>query len=142
MRLRVVAVGKLKDPALQGLCDRYLRRLRPLFAAEVIEVRNLKALRQTWKRTPGVHVVLDERGEPLCTREFATWIGDLCDRSCKQLSFYIGAAEGFAATDRKAADRLLALSRLTFPHRIARLMLIEQLYRAATILAGHPYHND
>lgn len=142
MRLRVVAVGKLKDAALQGLCDRYLRRLRPLFATEVIEVRNLDALRQSWKRTPGVHVVLDERGDPMSTRELAAWIGQQRDRSCRLISLYIGAADGFDAADRAAADRLLALSRLTFPHRIARLMLIEQLYRAATILSGHPYHND
>ncbi len=142
MRLRVVAVGKLKDAALQGLCDRYLRRLRPLFATEVIEVRSLDALRQSWKRTPGVHVVLDERGDPMSTRELATWIGQQRDLGSPKISLYIGAAEGFDTADRAAADRLLALSRLTFPHRIARLMLIEQLYRAATILAGHPYHND
>jgi len=142
MQLRVVAIGKLKDTGLTGLCDRYLRRLRPLMRAEVIEVRSLDALRETWRRTPGVHAILDERGEQLTTREFAGWIGEQRDDGGRQLSLYIGAAEGFTPADRSAADRLLALSRLTMPHRLARLMLIEQLYRAATILAGHPYHND
>lgn len=142
MRVRVVVVGKLKDAALEGLCDRYIRRLRPLMPVEVAEVRSLDALRESWKKTAGIHIVLDERGEQPTTREFAAWIGAERERGCRQMSFYIGAAEGFSAEDRRSADRLLALSRLTMPHRLARLMLTEQLYRAATVLAGHPYHND
>ncbi|MEZ4382330.1 MAG: 23S rRNA (pseudouridine(1915)-N(3))-methyltransferase RlmH [Nannocystaceae bacterium] len=142
MRLRVVAVGKLKDAALEGLCERYVRRLRPFHRTEVVEVRNLAALRDAWSRTPGPHVLLDERGEQLTSRDLAALVGDARDLGRPQLSLYIGAAEGFTPQDRAGADRLLALSRLTLPHRLARLLLLEQLYRAATILAGHPYHND
>jgi 23S rRNA (pseudouridine1915-N3)-methyltransferase len=142
MRLRVVAVGKLKDAALEGLCDRYVRRLRPFHRTEVVEARNLAALREVWSRAPGPHVLLDERGEQLSSRELAAVLGDAQGRGRQQLSLYIGAAEGFSDADRQAADRLVALSRLTLPHRLARLLLLEQLYRAATILAGHPYHND
>ncbi len=142
MRVRVVVIGKLKDAALEGLCDRYLKRLRPLMPVDVIELRSLSALREAWGKTPGIHVVLDERGDQPTTREFAAWIGSKRETGCRQLSFYIGAAEGFSPEDRRAADRLLALSSLTMPHRLARLMLTEQLYRAATVLAGHPYHND
>lgn len=142
MRLRVVAVGKLKDAALEGLCDRYVRRLRPFMATEVIEVRDLAALREAWRRQPGPHVVLDERGDEPTTREFAAWLGDAQARGGRLMSFYIGDAMGFDDADRGAADRLLALSRLTLPHRLARLLLLEQLYRAATLLAGHPYHHD
>ena len=142
MRLRVVAVGKLKDAALEGLCDRYIRRLRPFHRTEVIEARSHAALREAWSRAPGPHVLLDERGEQLSSRDFAAVLGDAQGRGHAQVSLYSGAAEGFSDADRQAADRLLALSRLTLPHRLARLMLLEQLYRAATILAGHPYHND
>ena len=57
------------------------------------------------------------------------------------MALYIGDSEGFSATDRTSADKLLALSRLTLPHRLVRLVLLEQLYRAATLLSGHPYHH-
>ncbi|HEY8378390.1 MAG TPA: 23S rRNA (pseudouridine(1915)-N(3))-methyltransferase RlmH, partial [Nannocystis sp.] len=88
----------------------------------------------------GSRVLLDERGEQIDTRELARWI-DRWRRDARDVALYIGDADGFTATDRTQADRLLALSRLTLPHRLVRLILLEQLYRAGTLLAGHPYHH-
>ncbi len=146
MRLAVVAAGKLRDAGLQSLCDEYVRRIQPFAPLEHVEVRDAAGLRTRWGRGSGggqsLRVLLDERGEQLDSRGLARWLESWRAAGARQVSFYIGDADGFAPEDRAAADRLLALSRLTLPHRLARLILLEQLYRAATLLAGHPYHHD
>jgi 23S rRNA (pseudouridine1915-N3)-methyltransferase len=144
MRLALVAAGKLKDAGLQSLCAEYLRRIQPFAPLEVVEVRDAAALRAHWGKhaAPTMRVLLDERGEQLDTRGLAGWISQWRAEGARAVNFYIGDADGFSAADRAGADRLLALSRLTLPHRLARLILLEQLYRAASLLAGHPYHHE
>ena len=145
MRLAVVAAGKLRDAGLQSLCDEYTRRIQPFAPLEVVELRDAAGLRARWARASGpqvVRVLLDERGEQLDSRGLASWIASWRADGARQVHVYIGDADGFSPADRASADRLLALSRLTLPHRLARLILLEQLYRAATLLAGHPYHHD
>jgi 23S rRNA (pseudouridine1915-N3)-methyltransferase len=142
VRLRVFAVGKLKDPALEQLCDRYVRRSRCLLPIEREPCRDLGSLRAKLQTCKGPQVVLDERGEQLGSIELSRWLQLLRDSGTKDISFAIGGAEGFAQSDRDGATRILALSRLTLPHRLAQVILCEQLYRAGTILFGHPYHND
>ena len=145
MRVAVVAAGKLRDAGLQALCDDYSRRIQPFAPLEVVEVRDAAGLRTRWSdrtRGLGTRVLLDERGEQLGSRELSRWIETWRASGVRQVSFYLGDADGFSDSDRSSADRLLALSRLTLPHRLARLILLEQLDRAATLLAGHPYHHD
>jgi 23S rRNA (pseudouridine1915-N3)-methyltransferase len=141
MRLTLIAVGKLKDPGLTALCEGYQRRLRPYMPLEQHECRDRDALRERRRRGVGLHIYLDERGDTPSTLELAAWLRAWQAEGIRDLSFYIGDADGFDDDDRGAADRLLALSRLTLPHRLARLLLLEQLYRVATHLAGHPYHH-
>lgn len=141
MKISVVAAGKLKDTALVALCADYLRRVQPFVTVEVLEVRDLAAIRAHWTRHEGARVLLDERGEQIATRELAQFI-DRWRRDARDVALYIGDADGFTVTDRTQADRLLALSRLTLPHRLVRLILLEQLYRAGSLLAGHPYHHS
>lgn len=140
MKLTVVAAGRLKDAALVALCADYLRRAQPFFTIEVVEVRDITAIRAHWTRHDGPRILLDERGEQIDTRELATWV-DRWRRDARDVALYIGDSDGFSATDRTSADKLLALSKLTLPHRLVRLVLLEQLYRAGTLLAGHPYHH-
>lgn len=139
MRLRILAVGKLKDRGLETLVADYQKRSRNFLPIEVLEFRDLEGLRaklsERW-------VACDERGRQDSTVELAAYLGELRDRGVRQLDFAIGDAHGFTDADRGAADRVLGLSRLTFPHRIARLILAEQLYRVGTVLAGHPYHHE
>lgn len=145
MRLAVVAAGKLRDAGLQALCDDYGKRIQPFSPLEVVEVRDAAGLRTRWTRAAGpavVRVLLDERGEQLDTRGLARWLETWRADGARQVGFYIGDADGFTPDDRTGADRLLALSRLTLPHRLARLIVLEQLYRATTLLAGHPYHHE
>lgn len=143
MRLAVLAAGKLRDAGLTALCDEYLRRSRPYATVDLIECRDLPALRAHWARSDGpvVSVLLDERGEQATSREFADRLAGWRDRGLK-IRLSIGDADGFNDADRAAADHLLGLSRMTLPHRLVRVLVLEQLYRALTLIAGHPYHRD
>ncbi len=141
MKLTVFAVGRLKNPGLQSLVDTYVRRLQATMPTIIIEPRSLDRLREAAERTGGPRVVLDERGDLTSTQAFANWLGELRDRGTKNCSFLVGDANGFLEADRNRADRILALSPMTLPHRLARVVLLEQLYRAASILHGHPYHH-
>lgn len=142
MQLRILCVGKLKQAGLEALVDDYARRARSLLPIELCAVRDLAALRERVQPAKsGPHVVLDERGEQVTTETLAAWLAAWRDRGVRQVDFLIGDAHGFEDDDRRRADRVLALSRLTLPHRLAQVLLVEQLYRAGTILAGHPYHH-
>ena len=138
MRLRVIAVGKLKDRGLEAIVADYVKRCRPLMPLDVVEVKSHSALRTRAGDRP---VVLDERGVTPTSTELARWLSQWRDAGVRELDFLIGDAHGFSDADRGGARRLLALSRLTLPHRLARVVLVEQLYRACTIVAGHPYHH-
>ncbi len=141
MRLRVLAVGKLKDAHLTALCDEYVKRSRTMCPIERIACRSAKEQRQRAGESQAPIVLLDERGTQPTTVELARWIGDWRDRGRARVDFLIGDADGYDDDDRARADRVLGLSRLTLPHRLAQLLLCEQLYRAGTVLAGHPYHH-
>ena len=143
MQLRILCVGKLKQPGLEALVDDYRKRSQSLLPSELLALRDMAQLRERMQPSKsGPRVVVDERGEQVTTAVLATWLADWRDRGVRSVDFSIGDAHGFSDADRQAADRVLALSRLTLPHRLAQVLLVEQLYRAGTILAGHPYHHE
>lgn len=143
MRLAVVAAGKLRDAGLQALCAEYARRIQPYCPLDLVECRDIAGVRAQWARGDGpvVSVLLDERGEQPSTRELADRVAAWRARGAR-VRLSIGDADGFTDVDRAGADHLLALSRLTLPHRLVRVLVLEQLYRVVTLLAGHPYHRD
>lgn len=138
MQLRILAVGKLKQPGLEALVDDYQKRSRTLLPIELMHLRDLDDLRA---RAGSPRVVLDERGEQVDSNALAAFIAKRREAGVRRIDWLIGDAHGFSDADRASADWVLGLSRLTLPHRIAQVMLVEQLYRAGTILAGHPYHH-
>jgi 23S rRNA (pseudouridine1915-N3)-methyltransferase len=91
-------------------------------------------------RAPAKLILLDARGRTLSSEQLAAWIGRERDAGIQHLHFAIGPADGWSKDSRDRADLLLSFGPMTFPHELARVMLAEQLYRAFTILAGHPYH--
>lgn len=91
---------------------------------------------------PARTVLLDERGEAMGSAAFADVLGSWRDSGVREARFMIGAADGFDDAEREAADLLLSFGRATWPHLLARAMLAEQLYRATSILARHPYHRE
>jgi len=139
MEFRILAVGKLKPTALADFEANFCKRMRRSFPLEVVSMKDTAALLARAQRP---YVVLDERGTQVGSKELADWVGRWQSAGVRRVDFLIGDAHGFDEAHRVDADRVLALSRLTLPHRLARLLLVEQLYRVSTILTGHPYHHD
>lgn len=137
MLLHVVARGKIGRSPEADLVARYEKRLTwPFKATELPETGGRVAEPQAPFRT----VLLDERGKQLSSEDFAELLGGWRDEGVREARFVLGAADGHSAAERAEADLLLAFSKATWPHLLARAMLLEQLYRATAILAGHPYH--
>jgi 23S rRNA (pseudouridine1915-N3)-methyltransferase len=141
VRLRILAIGKSKDPALASLCQTYIQRSQRYLPLELAFCRDATAQWARARDDAGPNVLLDERGAQVTTQELAGWFSGWRDQGVRGVDLLIGDAHGFSDADRQAADRVLALSRLTLPHRLVPLVLCEQLYRVGTVLAGHPYHH-
>lgn len=137
MRLHVIARGKIGRSPEAELVARYEKRIAwPLRLTELPESGGTVPEPQTPCRT----VLLDEKGRQLSSEEFAALLGRWRDDGIREARFVLGAADGHSAAEREKADLLLAFGPATWPHLLARAMLMEQLFRATSILAGHPYH--
>ncbi|KQS02149.1 50S rRNA methyltransferase [Sphingomonas sp. Leaf357] len=139
MLLHIVARGRIGRSPEAELVARYLKRLS--WPTRITE------LPDTGGKLPPVEpqtriVMLDETGEVMPSKAFAEKLGRWRDDGVRETRFMIGAADGFDDTDRAQADLLLSFGRATWPHMLARAMLAEQLWRATSILANHPYHRE
>lgn len=143
MKLTVGWIGKTKRPAIQSLTEEYLERLSHYVDAEGKTFKDESALLVFARgvRAKQTLVMLDSRGKQLSSPELAQFIGDHQDRNPLPLCFAIGPADGFTEEARRSASLLLSLGKMTLAHELARVVLLEQLYRAFTILKGHPYHS-
>jgi 23S rRNA (pseudouridine1915-N3)-methyltransferase len=141
MRIRLVMLGKTRRSEIRALLDDYLARLRRFAEVELTELRedSPASLRKLTLDPAATVILLDDAGKHQTSAQFAKWLGEARDRGTRELVFLCGAAEGFPESLRGRATQKLSLSSLTFSHELARAMLAEQLYRAFTILAGHPY---
>ena len=144
MKLTVAWIGKTKNAAIQSLIDEYLKRLRQYAEAESVSLRDEAALLKLCGRDRrGARrglVLLDSRGKQLSSEELAQFLRERQQRNPAPLVFAIGPADGFSEATRERADYLLSLGKMTLAHELARAVVLEQLYRAFTILKGHPYH--
>ncbi|HSM53925.1 MAG TPA: 23S rRNA (pseudouridine(1915)-N(3))-methyltransferase RlmH [Erythrobacter sp.] len=137
MLLHVIARGKIARSPEAELVARYEKRLAwPVKLTELPDSGG----RIPDPQMPCKTVLLDERGRNLTSEEFADILGRWRDDGMREARFVLGAADGHSEEERADADLLLAFGAATWPHLLARAMLMEQLYRATTILAGHPYH--
>ena len=133
----MIARGKIARSPEAELVARYEKRLTwPVKLTELPETGG----RIPDPQTPFKTVLLDERGKNLGSEELAEIMGQWRDDGMREARFVLGAADGHSREERVEADLLLAFGKATWPHLMARAMLMEQLYRATTILAGHPYH--
>lgn len=158
MRLVLACVGRLKAGAERELVTRYVDRIRPtgrplgLGPCDMIEITESAARRAEDRMAEEAAallaalpagaglVVLDPRGRNLSSEDFARRIAADRDGGLAALAFVIGGADGLGAEVRARASLMIAYGAATFPHQLVRAMLAEQIYRAVTILAGHPYH--
>ncbi len=158
MRLAIVAVGRRRNTPEAALIDDYAARIRAggravgFSSFDISEVEAPRGMEGTARQTREAgllageipeaarRIVLDEKGKSFSSEEFAALIGGWRDQGAPAVAFVIGGADGHAESIRKGADRLMAFGPATWPHMLVRAMLCEQIYRAMTILAGHPYH--
>ena len=135
----MVARGRIGRGPEAELVDRYTKRIVwPLKLTELPD----QSGRVPPREDDGVTVVLDERGEQLTSMELARRLEKWRDAGRRECRFLIGAADGHERAERESADLLIAFGRATWPHLLARAMLMEQLFRATSILANHPYHRE
>ena len=153
MKIKIAWIGKTKEPAIQSLTDEYLKRISRYAQVEGQALRDEAALLQLCGRAASAKasktasagkstlVLLDARGKPFSSEEFARFLGDYQDRNPLPLVFAIGPADGFSEAARRAAQHTISLGGMTLAHELARVVLLEQVYRAFAILKGHPYHS-
>ena len=139
MLLHIIARGKIGRSSEAELVERYLKRIAwPTKVTELAEYGG----RAIERSSGAVTIVLDERGKALASMEFAKKLEQWRDAGKREARFFIGAADGHDEHLRAGADLLLSFGPATWPHLLARAMLAEQLFRATSILANHPYHRE
>lgn len=160
MKLKLIAIGRLGRGPERALVDDYLKRAGPLLRRMGLTAIEERELAESRASSPGLRrqqeaegiekllrpesrvIVLDERGDQATSRELAERLRGLASGGGRELAIIIGGPDGLDEGLRQRADWMLAMGRLTWPHRLVRVMLAEQLYRAGSIIAGHPYHRD
>jgi 23S rRNA (pseudouridine1915-N3)-methyltransferase len=155
MKIRLLVVGKTKEKEIQSGIDEYLKRLTRYanFQMEVIpdvkvskkmsagEVKSLEGKEIIKRLEKDILILLDEKGKEFTSVGFSKWIENQQLNSTKQLTFLIGGAYGFSEAVYQRSSSKIALSKMTFTHQMIRLIFIEQLYRAFTIIKGEKYHH-
>ncbi len=139
MKLHVIARGKIGRSPEAELIDRYAKRISWPFA--------ITELPDSGGKSPPIApntriIALDEGGEQLGSQEMAKLLERWRDSGVKELRFLIGAADGLTKDERQSADWVISFGKVTWPHMLVRAMLTEQIYRATSIIAGHPYHRE
>ncbi len=139
MHAKFISIGKTKTPALVTLEQLYLKRIQPFFKLDCCYVKSEIKLLQHLEKQSEHYVLLTETGRQYHSIQFAQRL-DYWQQHYQTVTFVLGDSAGFSRSVIQLCPEQLSLSLLTFPHEIARTLLLEQLYRAATILKHHPYH--
>jgi 23S rRNA (pseudouridine1915-N3)-methyltransferase len=144
VKLRIAWIGRTRSSPIQSLTAEYLKRLSRYAASDALELPSetalLKLVEKSTARIPPVLVLLDSRGRQLTSEEIANFLEYHQSHGTQELLFAVGPADGWSQTSRATANNILSFGKITLPHELARVVLLEQLYRGFTILKGHPYH--
>jgi 23S rRNA (pseudouridine1915-N3)-methyltransferase len=148
LKIKIAWIGKTKEPAIQALIQEYLKRISHYAQAEGVTLRDEAGLLQLCGRSgkastgkKSTLLLMDSRGKQFSSEQFARFLGEYEDRNPLPIVFAIGPADGFSNATRSAAQYTISLSAMTMAHELALVVLLEQVYRAFTILKGHPYHS-
>ena len=146
MKIKIAWIGKTKESAIASLTDEYVRRISRYVQVEGIAVRDEADLLAKFGKdaktaTKSTLVLMDSRGKEFSSEQFAKFLGNYQDRNLLPLVFAIGGADDFSAEARSAAANVISVGKMTLSHELARVVLLEQVCRAFTILKGHPYHS-
>ena len=137
MKIHLYYIGKARDAAANAIADEYLKRASRYIKCEMREVQPGR-FDLFGRHATGRKIFLDPAGQTADSQAFSKLVG-AAENDARDLVFLVGGADGLPPDWRARADMLLSLSKMTFPHELARAMLAEQIYRAVTILRGHPY---
>lgn len=132
MKIRLFYIGKARSRPLNQAAEEYAKRTTRFCR---FEMREIKSERDVPKDSKALRIVLDPRGKQVSSETLAEWI----EKAGRDVDFFIGGADGWSDEFRGSTDRLLSMSEMTMPHELARVLLTEQIYRAFTIMRGHPY---
>ncbi len=147
VKIKIAWIGKTKEPAIAALTEEYLKRIARYAPVEGVPLRDEAALLQLCGAqgskggAKATLVLMDPRGKEFSSEQFAKFLGDYQGRNPLPLVFGVGGADGFNDQVRAAAQHTISLGKITLAHELARVILLEQVYRAFTILKGHPYHS-
>ena len=146
VKIKVAWIGKTKEAALASLTEEYLKRISRYALVEGVSIRNDSELVAKFGKgaksgTKSHLILMDSLGKQFTSEQFAWFLRDYMDRNPLPLVFAIGGPDGFSQEAKSAANGMISLGNLTLPHELARVVLLEQVYRAFTILKGHPYHS-
>jgi 23S rRNA (pseudouridine1915-N3)-methyltransferase len=146
VKIKIAWIGKTKEPAIVALTEEYLKRVARYSQVEGVTLRDEAALLEACSRgskggAKSTLVLMDSRGKEFSSEQFAKFLGDYQDRNPLPLVFAIGGADGFSGEAKATAQHVISLGKMTLAHELARVVLLEQVYRAFTILKGHPYHS-
>ena len=142
MKIKIAWIGKTKEPAIAALTEEYLKRISRYVPVEGVALRDETGLLALCGRSmKSTLVLMDSRGKQFSSEQFAKFLGDYQDRNPLPLVVAVGGADGFSAEARAVAQHTISLGQMTLAHELARVILLEQVYRAFTILKGHPYHS-
>jgi 23S rRNA (pseudouridine1915-N3)-methyltransferase len=142
MKIKLIFLGKKKNNALNDLIINYFSRIQKEINSEIIFFSNYNKKKSSIINNDDVVFLVDEKGVHYDSISFSKKIKNQIQNSPKSIVFIVGDAYGFSPDLRKRSDEVISLSKLTFPHEIARLIIVEQLYRAITIIKNHPYHHE
>ena len=146
MKIKIAWIGRTKEPAITSLSDEYLKRISRYVQVEGVPLRDETELLAKFGKdaksgTKSCLVLMDSRGKEFTSEQLAGFLKDYLERNPLPLVFAIGGADGFSEVAKTSAYSLISMGRMTLPHELARVVLLEQVYRAFTILKGHPYHS-
>lgn len=139
-KIEIIAVGQMKRGPLLDLCNEYIKRLQ--WPVKIIEIKSDNDFAKHLEKGSACLIAMDERGKSLSSAQFAQKIEKLRTDGHDTFRFLIGGADGLPEPVRNRTDVILAFGAQTWPHMLARMMLLEQIYRTQQILSGHPYHRE
>jgi len=147
MKIKIAWIGKTKEPAIATLTQEYLQRISRYAEVDGVTLRDEGALLEVCgksssrkPRSKSTLALADMRGKEFSSGQFAKFLEDYRDRNPLPLVLAVGGADGFSDIARSSAEHLISLGKMTLAHELARIVLLEQVYRAFTIMEHHPYH--
>ena len=146
VKIKITWIGRTKEAAVASLTEEYLKRISRYAQIEGVVLRDEADLIAKFgsgakRASKSTLVLMDSQGKEFSSEQFAKFLGEYQDRNPLPLVFAIGGADGFSAEAKSSAQNMISLGKITMAHELARVVLLEQVYRAFAILKGHPYHS-